>query len=173
MKKKKRSLVAIILALAAALSLVNYTPTYAAAYKNTSTKLSSGWIESGPYKVILKNENLMFKKNNKNKTTIESHVPYAFLYGRDILYRSDSTLVIYNMPDDTRRSINLPLPTGMDSSTTTLDQIQIAGFSGKEIYYLAPRENRQIYCANIDTNVVTMVSDTSYGTSMNAFISIA
>lgn len=145
-------------------------PVSAAAKVYKSTPVSSKWVASGDYKVLLKNNELKYKGSSGTQVLIAEGVESAFLYDREVLYKTADNIMIYSLKDETRRVLNMAYTGEAVERISGLKDVQIAGFTGTSVYYLAPAYNRLMYRYDINTNVSERVSYITDGPANNAYI---
>lgn len=140
--------------------LATFTPSVAQAAVN-SQPVPSSWLKTGKYSVMLNDEKLYYKTDSISKTMIDDSVDMAFVHDRKILYRSGSDLCIFTLENETRNALNMIMPSYIQDDTVKVPDVQFVGFSGKYVFFFAPKKDRFLYRWDTETNIMDIVSSES------------
>ena len=164
MRKIKTALLSL-LAIAIVLSSLsfNISSVDAAAKKTVAAPIEKNWITSGKYQYRLTEEGILNCKYKKKTRDVASRVVSAFVYGNDVVYKTDAAIRVYEGKIDTSYNITMKYAEGV-STTVPINDIILAGFGKGIIYYTAPTNGGQrlLFAFDYKAGTVDFVADYGY-----------
>jgi len=162
-KKVLLSLLAIAIAVSS-LSL-NVLPVNAASKKakTVAAPIGKNWVTSGNYQFRLTDEGVLDCKFKKKNREVATRVVSAFVYGSDVVYKTDAAIRVYEGKIDTSYNITMKYAEGV-STTVPINDIILAGFGKGNIYYTAPTNGgaRLLFSFDYKAGTVDFVADYGY-----------
>ncbi len=136
-----------------------------AASKSTkvASPVSSKWIKSGKYQFQLTDDGILKCKIKKKTKEIAARVVSAFVYGSDLVYKTDAAVYVYEGKLNTSYSVTMKYAEGV-SSTVSINNVRLAGFGKDIIYYTTPVNAGQnlLFAFDYKTATVDYVANYDY-----------